>query len=82
MRRYELGDARWDQIKDLMTKSEGSERPWENHRLVLNGMMWILHTGAQWRDLPDTGRMAERKPRTRRNVVSPLSAGGAGEVQV
>ena len=54
MRRYELSDAQWDQIKDLMPKSEGSGRPWKDHRLVLNGMMWILHTGAPWRDLPDS----------------------------
>jgi transposase len=26
--------------------------PWKCHRSVINGILWILHTGAQWRDLP------------------------------
>ena len=53
MRRYEVTDAQWDQIKDLMPKSQGAGRPWSDHRRVVNGMMWILHTGAPWRDLPE-----------------------------
>ena len=28
-------------------------RPPKNHRLVLDGVFWIVRTGAQWRDLPD-----------------------------
>lgn len=27
-------------------------RPWANHRRVINGIFWILHTGSPWRDLP------------------------------
>ena len=28
-------------------------RPAKNHRIVLNGILWVLRTGAPWRDLPD-----------------------------
>lgn len=28
-------------------------RPAHDHRTILNGMLWILRTGAPWRDLPD-----------------------------
>ncbi len=28
-------------------------RPAKDHRTVLNGIVWILRTGAPWRDLPD-----------------------------
>ena len=26
---------------------------WRDHRPVVNGRMWTLATGAQWRDLPE-----------------------------
>jgi transposase len=28
-------------------------RPANDHRTVVNGMLWILRTGAPWRDLPE-----------------------------
>lgn len=28
-------------------------RPWRSSREVLNGIVWILRTGAQWVDLPE-----------------------------
>ena len=27
--------------------------PWNEHRPLVNGILWILHTGAAWRDLPE-----------------------------
>ena len=27
-------------------------RPWNDHRQILNGIFWVLRTGAPWRDLP------------------------------
>lgn len=54
MRRYELTDRQWEMIADLMpTPSRRGGRPWRDHRQVLNGIMWILHTGAQWREMPE-----------------------------
>ena len=53
MRRHELSDAQWHLIEDLMPPAGIPGRPWNNHRETLNGMMWILHTGAPWRDLPE-----------------------------
>jgi transposase len=54
IRRYELTRAQYSMIEDLLpreTRRRG--RPWNNHRSMLNGMLWILHTGAQWRELPE-----------------------------
>ncbi len=28
-------------------------RPWAEHRKIINGMFWILCSGAPWRDLPE-----------------------------
>lgn len=53
MRRHEISDREWEVIADLMPQSEGRGRPWNDHRQAVNAMMWILKTGAPWRDLPE-----------------------------
>jgi transposase len=52
-RRHELSDKEWDQIKDLLPRNEGAGRRWEDHRRILNGMFWVVRTGAPWRDIPE-----------------------------
>lgn len=53
MRRFELTDAQWEQIAPLLPPQKPrTGRPAEDHRQVLNGMLWILRTGAPWEDLP------------------------------
>lgn len=34
-------------------------RPWNDHRIAINGMFWVLNTGASWRDLPERYRALE-----------------------
>src|SRR4051812_1592342 len=53
MRRHALSDAQWDRIKDMLPPNGGRGRPWSDHRLVIDGILWILNTGAPWRDLPE-----------------------------
>jgi transposase len=56
MRRYELSDRQWERIASFFqdpTHHDGRGRPWNDHRQVLNGILWALHTGAPWRDLPE-----------------------------
>jgi transposase len=49
--RYELSDFEWAAIKPLLpNKSRGVRRV--NDRRVLNGIFWVLRSGAPWRDLP------------------------------
>ena len=53
----ELTDEQWNILesffkpKDLERGFNG--RPRHNARSVLEGILWILRTGAQWRDLPN-----------------------------
>jgi len=55
MRRYELSDAEWAMISDLLPEqhSHRQGRSWRDHRAVLNGIFWVLCSGANWRDVPE-----------------------------
>ena len=50
----ELSDKEWQILEPLMpalpTGQKG--RPWRENREVLDGILWVLRTGAPWRDLP------------------------------
>jgi transposase len=49
--RYELTDHEWATIKPMLpNKSRGVPRV--DDRRVLNGIFWVLRSGAPWRDLP------------------------------
>ncbi|QVQ79176.1 IS5 family transposase [Pseudomonas lundensis] len=52
-RRYELSDASWELIKDLVSPEQKMGRPRNDDRQVLHGILWILCSGAPWRDLPE-----------------------------
>ena len=51
LKRYELTDEQWDKIKSYFEKKRG--RPYKNLRATVNGIIWIMRTGAMWRDLPE-----------------------------
>ena len=51
-RRYELTDDGWERIEPLLPRQSRGGR-WADHRTVLNGMFWILNSGAHWRDMPE-----------------------------
>ena len=59
--RYELTDEEWAAIKPMLpNKPRGVPRV--NDRRVLNGIFWVLRSGAPWRDLPTTS--ARTRPAT------------------
>jgi transposase len=50
--RYELTDEEWAAIRPMLpNKTRGVPRV--DDRRVLNGICWVLRSGAPWRDLPD-----------------------------
>ncbi len=51
-RRHELTDEAYERIEPLLPKQRPGGR-WNDHRVVLNGMFWILNSGTQWRDMPE-----------------------------
>ena len=51
----DLTEAQWAILKPLFQpkrRPDGRGRPWKDARAVLNGVFWILRTGAPWHDLP------------------------------
>jgi transposase len=52
-RRYEPTDEQFDRIEPVLPKVDGRGCPYKDHRQVLNGIFWILRSGAPWRDLPE-----------------------------
>jgi transposase len=53
MRRHELSDQQWEQIQHLFPTNGKPGGQWKDHRLMVHGILWILATGAGWRDLPE-----------------------------
>jgi len=53
----ELTDKQWEIIEPVLPKSRSRKgkrgRPPVDKRAVLNGILWILKTGTQWREMPD-----------------------------
>ena len=50
-RRYEMTDEAWERIDSLLPK-QGRGGRWNDHRTTINGMFWVLNSGAPWRDMP------------------------------
>src|SRR4051794_37282167 len=54
--RYELTDAQWQRMAGFFPDRyhRGQRgRPWKDHRPLVNGILWHLHTGAPWPDTPE-----------------------------
>jgi len=49
-------DEQWKKLEPLLPKMAPGKkggRPWTDNRQVLEGILWVLKTGARWRDLPE-----------------------------
>ena len=73
MYRHELTDEQWSAVQDLLPKRTAKTgRTPSDGRLMLNGIFWVLCTGAPWRDLgadrlgPVVSGRGERAGRPRR----------------
>jgi transposase len=84
--RYELSDYEWTTIKPMLpNKPRGVSRV--NDRRVLNGIFWVLRSGAPWRDLPENYGPYNRFVRWRLagiwdQIMEALAAAHDGAVQM
>ena len=53
MRRYEISDAQWERIAGMLPGKEGDVgRTAKDNRQFVNGVLWVLRSGAPWADMP------------------------------
>jgi transposase len=53
--RWELTDEQWKVVEPVLRpvrREDNRGRPWHDTRDVLNGVLWILGSGAQWAEMP------------------------------
>ena len=54
IKRYELSEPQWQRIEGLLPGKAGDRgRTGSDNRLFVNGCLWVLRSGAHWRDLPE-----------------------------
>jgi transposase len=54
--RYQLSESEWSIIRPMLpNKSRGVPRV--DDRRTLNGIFWVLKSGAPWRDLPELSQI-------------------------
>ena len=52
-KRYELSQAQWERIKAMLPgKKEDRGVTAADNRLFVDGVLWMLRSGARWKDLP------------------------------
>jgi len=53
----DLTDEQWVVVEALLPKpvkrADGKGRPRVDDRLILNGILWVMRTGAPWHDMPN-----------------------------
>lgn len=53
----ELTDEQWTIVEPLLPKpvkrADGKGRPRVDNRAILNGILWVMRTGAPWHDMPN-----------------------------
>ena len=55
MKRYELTKGQLERIKEVLSPERTGKRgrPRKDDRNMLSGMLWIVRSGVQWRELPE-----------------------------
>lgn len=51
--RYEISSHGWALIEDIVSPPQCMGRPRKDDRKILNGIFWVLCSGAKWRDVPE-----------------------------
>jgi transposase len=49
---FELTDQAFGRVQPLLPVNSRRGKPWRDHRQVLGGIIWKLHTSRPWRDVP------------------------------
>jgi len=54
VKRYELSEAQWRRLAPMLPGKAGDPgRTAKDNRLFVDGVLWVLRSGAQWDELPE-----------------------------
>ena len=53
MPRHALSDREWNLLAPLLPQRARTGRPPNDHRAIIDALLWLGKTGAPWRDLPE-----------------------------
>lgn len=53
MGRGDLTNAEWVRLESFLPRRRARGGRWSDHRRVINGVLYRVRTGVQWRDLPE-----------------------------
>ena len=53
MPRHALSDREWNLLAPLLPQRARTGRPPNDHRTIIDALLWLAKTGAPWRDLPE-----------------------------
>ena len=48
-----LTDEEWEMVEPLLPHKPPVGRPYNDHRMVLGGILWVARTGSSWREMPE-----------------------------
>jgi transposase len=48
-----LTDKEWEILEPLVPHKPPVGRPYDEHRTVLGGILWVARTGSSWREMPE-----------------------------
>ena len=53
MQRHALSDREWNLLAPLLPQRAQTGWPPNDHRTIIDALLWLTKTGAPWRDLPE-----------------------------
>ncbi len=48
-----LTDGEWEMLEPLIPQKPPAGRSYNDHRIVLGGILWVARTGSSWREMPE-----------------------------
>jgi transposase len=50
--RYQLSDTQWETVREFLPANGRRGKQWQDHRRILDGVLWALSDGGPWRNMP------------------------------